>query len=63
MLTTTLDVARIYSWVAQCDHPCDGGRTKTTKLEDFEMDVMFKMIPTYITEVDKVDISVTASNS
>ena len=26
------------------------------KLDDFEMDVTFKIIPTYITEVEKVDI-------
>ena len=63
MLTTTLDAAKDIFVGCTMWSPRDGGRTKATKLEDFKMDVMFKMIPTYIIEVEKVDISVMKNKS
>ena len=35
----------------------DGCRTKADKVNDFQMDIIFKMITTSITEVDKINMS------
>uniref|UniRef100_A0A7C9DJW1 Ubiquitin-like protease family profile domain-containing protein n=2 Tax=Opuntia streptacantha TaxID=393608 RepID=A0A7C9DJW1_OPUST len=48
--------ARVDSWVAQSKMSYDGCKTKADTVKDFQMDVIFKMISSSITKVDKVYI-------
>ena len=47
----------LYSWVVQWEMSREGCRTKADTVNDFQMDVIFKMIPSSITKVDKVNMS------
>uniref|UniRef100_A0A7C8ZJL2 Uncharacterized protein n=2 Tax=Opuntia streptacantha TaxID=393608 RepID=A0A7C8ZJL2_OPUST len=49
--------ARVDSWVAQSKMSYDGCKTKADTVKDFQMDVIFKMISSSITKVDKVHMS------